>query len=295
MALVLVVDDSADQSLLVTALLEEAGHAVTAVASGEEALAAIERHAPDLLLTDLIMPGMDGLELVETVRTRNPQVPIVLMTAYGGGEVALQALKRGASSYVPKRKLAEDLLATVEGVLLLAREEREQARVLDFLRLSSYRFVLDNDENVIPAVVTFLRQRLETAFLGRDENTLMQIGIALQEALRNAMHHGNLEVDSSLRRQSSRAYDEKVVERLKDPRYSRRRVHLEVDIEHQEMRCLVRDEGVGFDPALVPDPTDAENVLRSSGRGLYLISTFMDSVEHNEAGNEIRMSKLLRR
>jgi anti-sigma regulatory factor (Ser/Thr protein kinase) len=53
----------------------------------------------------------------------------------------------------------------------------------------------------------------------------------------------------------------------------------------------IRDEGQGFDPASLPDPTDPANLERISGRGLLLIQTFMDKVEHNESGNQITMTK----
>ena len=57
---------------------------------------------------------------------------------------------------------------------------------------------------------------------------------------------------------------------------------------------MVRDDGNGFDPAILPDPTDPANLERVSGRGLLLIQTFMDSVRHNATGNEITMVKLVR-
>ena len=60
---------------------------------------------------------------------------------------------------------------------------------------------------------------------------------------------------------------------------------------HSEATYIVRDEGPGFDPSILPDPTDPENLGKVSGRGLLLIRTFMDEVYHNERGNEIAMIK----
>ena len=86
-----------------------------------EALALIQERPPDLVLTDLHMPEMDGLELVVEVRKNFPLVPVILMTAYGSEEIAIQALQKGAASYVPKRNLAQDLAETTENVLSLPR------------------------------------------------------------------------------------------------------------------------------------------------------------------------------
>jgi anti-sigma regulatory factor (Ser/Thr protein kinase) len=73
--------------------------------------------------------------------------------------------------------------------------------------------------------------------------------------------------------------------------YTSRRVLVCTDIGRDEVSWTVRDQGKGFDPRAVPDPTDPKNLDRSHGRGLLLIRTFMDSVSHNEAGNEITMIK----
>lgn len=295
MAEILVVEDSSDQAALVAALLGSAGHAVAAVDRAAAALESIAEKRPDLVVTDLVMPGMSGLELVESVRAQHPNLPIILMTAFGSGEIAVEALKRGAAHYVPKARLGEDLLATVESVLALVSESRRRSRLVDTLVRSQFRFVLPNEENLIAGLVDFLQDRICYRNPECDENMLMQVGIAVQEAIRNAMHHGNLEVTSELRRKSSAAYDAKVLERLGDESYSRRRVVVEAVLERSRFRCSVRDEGSGYDPASVPDPTAPENLLKTSGRGLYLIAMFMDRVEHNASGSEIVMTKDLGR
>ena len=239
------------------------------------------------------MPGMDGLQLVEAVRALIPDLPVVLVTAFGSGEIAVKALKKGAASYVPKPRLTEDLITTVDSVLSLAREHRKKTQLMASLVESRFRFVLPNEENLIPGLVEFLQDRVCCHHPECDENLLMQVGIALHEALRNAMHHGNLEVSSELRRDSVALYDAKVQERLGDESYSRRQVKVVVVLAAGIFRCTVRDQGPGFDPSSVPDPTDAENLLKTSGRGIYLITMFMDSVEHNGVGNEIVMTKRL--
>ncbi len=73
--------------------------------------------------------------------------------------------------------------------------------------------------------------------------------------------------------------------------YSDRKVHLTASFSREEAIWTIRDEGRGFDPDAIPDPTDPTNLQRVSGRGLLLIRTFMDAVEFNPKANEIRMSK----
>ena len=105
MATVLVVDDNpVDRHLAGALLAKRPEMKVLFAENGRDALALLEERCPDLVLTDLHMPEMDGLELVVEVRKNFPLVPIILMTAFGSEEIAIQALQKGAASYVPKRQ-----------------------------------------------------------------------------------------------------------------------------------------------------------------------------------------------
>ena len=84
-----------------------------------------------------------------------------------------------------------------------------------------------------------------------------------------------------------------VRDRRRESPYRDRRVHLWARESRDEATYVVRDEGPGFDPSALPDPTDPANLKKPSGRGLLLIRTFMDEVNHNAKGNEITM--ILRR
>jgi anti-sigma regulatory factor (Ser/Thr protein kinase) len=118
----------------------------------------------------------------------------------------------------------------------------------------------------------------------------VHIGIALEEALTNALYHGNLEVSSALREgDDPGAYQRTAQDRRRRPPYSDRRIHVRSRLTPAEGVIRIRDEGPGFDPNNLPDPTDPENIVKASGRGLLLIRTFMDEVTFNPTGNEITM------
>ncbi len=290
---VLVVDDSGDQVLLIRALLEKAGLETRAADSVESALELLDTKRPDAVVTDLVMPGMNGMVLVEKVREKHPNLPVILVTAFGSGEVAQRALKKGAVSYVPKRRIMGDLVPTVESVLAVANQHRERARLLSHLMSSRFEFRLANEEILIPPLVHFVQSLLVERRLSEDEVSAMQVGVAVQEAVRNAMHHGNLEVSSELREESSLVYSAQVEKRLGQPGFARRRVTVEIELTPGQFRCVVRDEGRGFDPSAIPNPTDPENLLKTSGRGLYLIAAFMDTVRHEDSGRAIVMTKAI--
>jgi CheY-like chemotaxis protein/anti-sigma regulatory factor (Ser/Thr protein kinase) len=300
MATILVVDDSAVERHRAGALLEkrpgltdaEKRTGLTAVyaTNGKEALAVMAKSLPDLVVTDLQMPEMDGLELVEEIRRTYPTVPVILMTAHGSEEIATAALQRGAASYVPKKNLAQDLLETVESILSLTRAAREQQRILECLSQSESHFLLQNDLSLISPLVGYLQSNLARMQLC-DEVGVLRVTVALREALVNAVEHGNLEVPSSLKERDEKAFSQLVEERRRQPPYRERRVHVIAKETPAEAVYVIRDEGSGFNPADLPDPTDPSNLEKTSGRGLLLIRTFMDKVTHNPKGNEVTLVK----
>ena len=124
---------------------------------------------------------------------------------------------------------------------------------------------------------------------------LLRVGTALSEALRNAIDHGNLELSSSLREADDGSYEAMRRRRQQEPPYRDRRVHVETFFSRSEAKIIIRDEGPGFDPQSLPDPTDPENLLKSSGRGIMLMQTFMDDVTFNDRGNEVTLIRRARR
>ena len=301
MAKILVADDSPVDQRLAGKLLEKHADRLRSepqeqltllyARDGKEALDCIARGMPDLVLTDLQMPEMNGLELVEAVTGRFPKVPIILMTAHGSEEIAIQALQTGAASYVPKRNLATHLGDTAVDVLAVAGAKRRGQRLLDECwRQTETHFLLPNDLSHIAPLIGHLQDNLRRMNLC-DENGLIRMAVALREALSNAILHGNLEVSSELRQTNESGYYDLIRQRQEEEPYGNRRVHITAKETHVEARYVIRDEGPGFATADLPDPTDPANLEKVSGRGLLLIRTFMDEVYHNATGNEITMVK----
>ncbi len=289
-ALVVVVDDTSIDAALAAALIEQReGTRVVTVGSGDAALQAIDKECPDLVVTDLQMPGMNGLELVQEIHQRYSWLPTILMTAHGSEEIAAEALQRGAASYVTKRDLARRLRETVDDVLAISGTGRRQQRIRDCWMETRFAFCLDNDISLIRDAVAHLQQYSRN-MLRMGNSTTTRIGVALHESLTNAMLHGNLELDSRLRENGSDEFYRLASQRRLESPYRDRRVHVTAIETATEARYVVRDEGSGFDVrACQQDPTDSANLTRLSGRGLFLIHAFMDEVHFNDCGNEITM------
>lgn len=177
----LVVDDSPIDAAIAGKLLSQHGRArVVYAENGVKALEIVKNLRPDLVLTDLNMPEMDGLELVESIRRLYPSVPVMLMTAHGSEEIALQALRRGAASYVPKRTLATELVETVRQIVELSWAGEQQRRIFGSWQRLGIEFRLENDSGLIPPLVSHLQQ-YHSGNPVYDETESIRVGVALQE------------------------------------------------------------------------------------------------------------------
>jgi two-component system response regulator AtoC len=111
---VLVVDDDVAVARVMGALLEQAGHKVEVSSSGEKALEILAERPFDVVVTDQAMPGMDGLELLTRVHERWPEIPVVMVTAHGTVQLAVEAMKRGCADFMVKPVDREQLLFVVQ-------------------------------------------------------------------------------------------------------------------------------------------------------------------------------------
>jgi len=288
MTTVLIVDDSVVDRKLAGRCLKDCELEVAFACDGREALDLIADDQPDLVVTDLQMPEVDGLELVKQIRNQYRQIPVILMTAHGSEEVAVSALDAGAASYVPKKNLSRDLKETVHSVLSVASSERAEQQILKSLNSVKLDFVLGNDITTLRPLIMLMQSHIRQLGICH-ESDIVRISTAVQEALINAVEHGNLELDSTLRELKDNSYQKLGNERRKQEPYASRKTYVTSEFNREGCRWTIRDEGRGFDPDSLPDPRDPANLQRVSGRGLLLIRTFMDEVTFNDSASEITM------
>jgi CheY-like chemotaxis protein/anti-sigma regulatory factor (Ser/Thr protein kinase) len=288
---VLVVDDSAVDRRLAAGLIEQLeGWQVLSVGDGGAALATVVRQPVDIVVTDLQMPNFSGLDLVKELRRQFPQIAVVLMTAQGSEEIAVKALQAGAASYVPKRALATTLAPTLRRVLSAASEERSQQSLLSRLGRRTESYTLATDLGLLTALSRSLQQTVGEAW-GLDKTERLRIGTAIEEALLNAYYHGSLEVQSDLKDEDYSRFNALADERALQSPYRDRTISVKADLTLQTVSITIRDEGPGFDPRTLPEPSSAENLDRLCGRGVMLMRAFMSEVHFNETGNEVTLVK----
>jgi serine/threonine-protein kinase RsbW len=121
-----------------------------------------------------------------------------------------------------------------------------------------------SEPGVCARIVEMLLERLEQSCWNNKDT--FGIHMAMEEAIMNAIHHGNRCANN-------------------------KQVHILIEISSHRFYSRITDEGCGFDPSQLPDPTDEENLEKSSGRGVMLMKSFVDEVIYNEIGNSVELKK----
>jgi CheY-like chemotaxis protein len=272
----LVVDDDPSIHELIGAMLAGKGWELDRANSGEEALARLNAHAYDLVLSDILMPGMDGLTLLGHMRNRDPNARIVVMTVKNTSSHILESLRHQATAYIAKPFDRDLLLGTLENALSTTVHQDDIKVISDKPNWISLeiRCKLTTAERL----TQFMREL--PSDLKPEERE--QIAIAFRELLMNAIEHGG------------RLDPEKIV----DLSYIR------------TARCIVyyiRDPGEGFSmdnlahAAVANTPDDPlhhvelreQTGTRPGGFGLLLTQSFADELIYSAKGNEVILIKYL--
>jgi CheY-like chemotaxis protein len=294
MANVLVVDDSpVDRALIEGVLRKDPRMRICHVASGADALGVLGETQPDLVITDLQMPEMDGLELVTAVRIHFPRIPVVLITAHGSEELAVRALEQGAASYVPKSQLATSLLKVADQVLELAREHRGHEALAKAIDYAELRFRLENDLPTIDRMVE-MAQQLAGSIGFCDPGGQVRLGMALEEGLRLAVLCGNLEFtpeshSALLARESESGTW--LEQRSRSLPYCERRVRVQMRISPQEVSFEIHHEGPPWSIMARSGIELSQALEVPAERSLILIRAFMDDVSFSPDGQCLTLVK----
>lgn len=301
MAKVLLVEDSPTQAMEMTMLLEAAHHEVTHVANGQLGLEQLRQKSIDVVVTDLEMPEINGLELVESMRLDFSHIPTILVTGHGSEDLAAEALQRGAAGYVPKNQMTQSLNDTIIDVLGVIRTDASYARLISTLRKNVFLFELPNDPLLIQPLIGLLMQ-VSAGMELLPSVEMVRMGVAVEHAIANAMFRGNLELTSDQCPSHHEMAHEAVLndamrERLSQTPYKDRTVEVEASATTDQICVRVKDAGKGFDTSTVPQPgkMDAQTIFnngaKTQGKGLVLMANFVDELNFNEQGNEVTLIK----
>jgi CheY-like chemotaxis protein len=295
MAAILLAEDSPTHTALMRSLLEEDSHDVQCVANGRQAIETLENSAPDLVVTDLRMPEMNGLELVQELVNRFPKIPSVVVTARGSENLAVDALALGAANFVPKNSLHRLLTHVVRQTLQMAQADNIYDSFAGQLYRPEFIFTLNNRVASIQPSALFVVQALAAA-TRMNPIQRIRVGTAIASAIFNSICYGNLEVkddetfvDRLLSGDESGRVE--LRERADTAPYCERSVQLKVSVGDDDTRILVSHDGPGRMTRMTPAPGTPESFELEQCRGLVLMTSFMDDIMFHSDYSEVVMVK----
>lgn len=260
-----------------------------AAKNGEEALELNNKHNPELIITDIQMPKLSGLELLEEIRKKKSDVIIIMTTAYGSEEFAIRALQGGANNYLKKPINEEQLIRLLQKYEQVISKPAGVVKKAGKILTKNFTIEYNISENNIREIVEHLVFEIDDLF---DASEKINIELGLLEMITNAFEHGNLEITYD---QKQEALDDNKFEQLIQDRLTREDLanrKITVDYIYDSTGCEWRiiDEGKGFDWKAVPDPVK-DTLLELNGRGIFITKFLFDEFEYFGKGNIVRVKK----
>lgn len=287
---VLIVEDDQTLRNYLKDTVEAEGHQTMMAENGEIGLNIFNEYLPDLVLSDIQMPVITGLELLEAIRKQGSNSIVIMATAYGSEEYAMQALLLGANNYMKKPIRHADLLPLLRKYSSIIGARTVEHEILGMIVEKTFTIKFDNRLELIPYIANQLV--LETGnIIPEDKRSGVHLG--LLELLTNAIEHGNLEIsyDEKTTALEDDTFDFLYKKRQADPLLGQRKVTVSLKMDCLSCEWLITDEGKGFDWKTVIGSFDESKMLELHGRGIFITQIYFDELVFNDAGNAVRAIK----
>ncbi|MGK5095151.1 response regulator [Deltaproteobacteria bacterium TL4] len=256
--------------------------------NGQEALEVLKQQHIDLIITDVRMPFMDGIQLTRQVRKEYPEMPIVVLSGFTDEEMVIAALRGGANNFLNKPVDHHEFLHVILPLVAIIEQRRTQIFDYRLLQKLSGEICLGNDLKAIPATVDFLVQHLKT---GPYTSRLHGLKIGLQEMLVNAIEHGNLAITNAEKEEALEkgTFEKLLQERLEVKEYQSRKVSIQYEFTPAKALFKIIDAGKGFDWLKFADEFGQSRLMAKSGKGILFARLYCDEVHYDEKGTQVSL------
>jgi len=286
---IMLVEDEEINLRLMEGMLGHLGHKLILARNGKEALKKFHKYLPDIVILDILMPRISGIEVLKEIRTKETGTVVIMVTASNKEEHAIESLRLGANNYLKKPVHYDDLVPLIHKYNSTIQKKSMEKLVLSKMISRKFTMEIENDLQIIPKIAQYLANETSTIF---DKDEIISVNISLLELLVNSYEHGNLGISYE---EKSKAIAEKRLDRLyhertNDPAYKNRKIKIEFILEKDSCEWIITDEGNGFisDKYTELHDNDREN---EHGRGIFISNFHLDELEYIGKGNIVRALK----
>jgi CheY-like chemotaxis protein len=290
MNILIVEDDYASREFLFN-LIKFEGYEVETAVNGEEGLEKHEACKPDLIICDIQMPKMDGLEMLSQLRSKKSDTFFIITTAFGSEDYAIEALRLGANNYLKKPIDKKSLIGLIKKYQSIIEHRLLTQRAEGKIVEKELKIIFETNIDHVSAIVGQLISEINVP-LNDSERTNIELG--LDELITNSIEHGNLGIsfDEKVFAADNNTLTDLYREKMNNPGLKDRKI--KVDYRQKDGYCewLITDEGDGFDWKSIPDPTQGAQLMELNGRGIFITNFLFDEMEYLGKGNQVRVRKI---
>ena len=286
---ILIVDDEDNLRNLLVKLIRKEGFEPIEAKDGKRAIELFQITNPELVISDVIMPEIDGITLLDELKKIDPEAIIILMTGFGTENILLKALRGGAANFFKKPFNFQEILEVIKNVVRHRSEKLTSACYSPFLiEESKYFEIITGKANLFP-VINQLSLNMENVF---PKSEIINLKIGIEEMLTNAIEHGNLGINFKEKNKAieNGNFGELLDSKVHEGNNRYKKVFVYSQLSKDKLQITIRDEGNGFDWRAIVN-SFPNNFLTYNGRGIFLTKIFYDEVIFNEQGNEVTIIK----
>jgi phosphoserine phosphatase RsbU/P len=284
---VLIVDDQEVLRKLLSRFMTREGFEPIEAENGKRAVELYKVTNPAVVLSDIMMPEMDGIGLLRAIRALDPTAAVILMTGYGNEEVLLEALRGGAVNFFKKPFDFHEVLAVLRSVARQRVIPDPTPFYSSHLLSETKRFEFTAADTTIQPIINQIALHLGVI---APDNEVIHLKIGIEEMIRNAVEHGNLGITGDEKHSALEdgVFGELVHQRLGEGDNARRKIRVTSSLSQEELVVTVTDEGRGFDWRALPE-ISPETLLRFNGRGIILTRLYFDEVRYDDPGTTVTL------
>jgi DNA-binding response OmpR family regulator len=286
---VLIVDDQDILRNLLVKFMVKAGFEPIEAPNGKKAIELYNVTRPSVILSDIMMPEMDGLTLLHEIKKIDRDAVVILMTGYGNEDILLESLRGGAVNFFKKPFDFTEVIEVVRSVVRHREEADTSPFYSPYLTTETKRFrIAAADSNVQPIINQIALQAADLVPVSE----IINLKIGMEEMIKNATEHGNLGITFEEKNEAIEggSFGELLQAKLKRPENADKVIVVESRLDEEGLEVRITDQGSGFDWRALPE-LSAETLLKYNGRGIFLTKIYYDEVRYNDAGNEVTLIK----